>query len=120
MSIVQSRRRFLTNAALAGAADLGGFGAWGKALAAKPLLETTTLGIKEFNITCGAPQIVAEELLYAEGFTDVRIIKFPSETNLYPPEDLLAGETDISMSFAPTDIVRIDEGAPIVILAGSH
>jgi NitT/TauT family transport system substrate-binding protein len=120
MSIVQSRRRFLTNAAFAGAAGLGGFGLWGEAVAAEPSLETTTLRIKEFNITCGAPQIVAEELLYAEGFTDVRIIKFPSETNLYPPEDLLAGETDISMSFAPTDIARIDEGAPIVILAGSH
>ena len=29
---IQSRRRFLTNAAMASAASLGGFGAWGKAL----------------------------------------------------------------------------------------
>ena len=43
MSIVQSRRRFLTNAALAGAAGLGGFGAWGKALAAEPPPEITTI-----------------------------------------------------------------------------
>jgi hypothetical protein len=28
---IQSRRRFLTNAAFAGAASLGEFGAWGKA-----------------------------------------------------------------------------------------
>ena len=33
---IQSRRRFLTNAAFAGAAGLGGFGAWGKAFAAEP------------------------------------------------------------------------------------
>jgi hypothetical protein len=34
--LIQSRRRFLTNAALASAAGFGGFGAWGKALAAEP------------------------------------------------------------------------------------
>jgi len=33
---MQSRRQFLTNAALAGGAGLGGFGVWGKALAAEP------------------------------------------------------------------------------------
>src|SRR5262249_23430013 len=76
--------------------------------------------IKEFPITCTAPHYVAEELLYAEGFTDVRIIKLLSETQLYPPEDLLAGEVDISFSFPATDITRIEAGAPVVILAGSH
>jgi hypothetical protein len=43
MTIVQSRRGFLTNAAFAGAAGLGGFGAWGKALAAEPPPEITTI-----------------------------------------------------------------------------
>ena len=33
---IESRRRFLTNAALAGAAGFGGLGIWGKALAAEP------------------------------------------------------------------------------------
>jgi hypothetical protein len=41
--LIQSRRRFLTNAAMAGAAGLGGFGAWGKALAAEPPPEITTI-----------------------------------------------------------------------------
>jgi hypothetical protein len=40
---IQSRRRFLTNAALAGAAGLGGFGAWGEALAAEPPPEISTI-----------------------------------------------------------------------------
>ena len=33
---IQSRRRFLTNTAFAGAAGLGGFGAWDRPLAAEP------------------------------------------------------------------------------------
>jgi len=41
MTIMQSRRRFLTNAAFAGAAGLGG--TWGKALAAAPPPEITTI-----------------------------------------------------------------------------
>jgi NitT/TauT family transport system substrate-binding protein len=110
MPIVQSRRRFLTNATVA----------WGKAFAAEPPPETTTLRIKEFPVTCTAPTYVAEELLYAEGFTDVRVLKFPSETQLFPPEDLLAGEVDITLSFAPADITRIEAGAPVAILVGSH
>ena len=40
---IQSRRRFLTNAALAGAVGFGGFDTWGKALAAEPPPEITTL-----------------------------------------------------------------------------
>jgi len=34
--LIQSRRRFLTNAAFAGVARFGEFGAWGMALAAAP------------------------------------------------------------------------------------
>src|SRR6516225_989291 len=40
---IESRRRFLTNAALAGAAGFGGLGIWGKALAAEPPPEITTV-----------------------------------------------------------------------------
>jgi len=43
MDITQSRRRFLTNAAFAGAAGLSGFGAWRKALAADSPSEITTI-----------------------------------------------------------------------------
>jgi hypothetical protein len=40
---IQSRRRFLTNAAFAGAAGLGGVGAWGTAQAVEPPPEVTTI-----------------------------------------------------------------------------
>src|SRR5215472_15873664 len=68
---IQSRRRFLTNAVSAGAAGLGGFGAWGKALAAEPPPETTTIRFEKDAATCIAPQAF-QELLRAEGFTDIR------------------------------------------------
>ena len=34
--------------------------------------------------------------------------------------DVLAGVVDITFSFIPTDIQRIDAGAPLVVLGGSH
>jgi NitT/TauT family transport system substrate-binding protein len=50
----------------------------------------------------------------------VRYLKYPSETQAWPPEVLLSGEVDMSLSFVPSDVRAIDAGAPVVILAGSH
>src|SRR5262245_58060382 len=71
--LTQSRRQFIRNAAFAGAAGLGGFGAWGKALAAEPPPEITTISFERDTVTCIAPQVV-QELLRAEGFTDIRYV----------------------------------------------
>src|SRR5271169_5993474 len=71
MPIVHSRRRFLTNAAIAGTAGFGGFGAWGKALAAEPPPEITTIRFEKDPVACIAPQVF-QELLRAEGFTEIR------------------------------------------------
>src|SRR5215472_8393996 len=71
----QSRRRFLTNAAFAGAAGLGGFGTSGKSLAAEPPPETTTVRLEKDPGICRAPQYIAEALLRAEGFTDIRHVE---------------------------------------------
>jgi NitT/TauT family transport system substrate-binding protein len=35
-------------------------------------------------------------------------------------QNLPSGEVDIALTFIPTDILQIDAGAPIVVLAGSH
>ena len=64
--LIQSRRQFLTNAAFAGAAGLGGFGAWGKAFAAEPPPEITTIRFEKDASTCIAPQAL-QELLRVEG-----------------------------------------------------
>jgi hypothetical protein len=48
---IQSRRRFLTNAVLAGATSVGEFSTWGKALAAEPPPEITTLRFEKDPVT---------------------------------------------------------------------
>jgi hypothetical protein len=78
MAITQSRRRFVTNAASAGAAALGGFGVaglggWGHSLAEEPPPEITTIRFEKDPVTCIAPQVV-QGLLRAEGFTDIRYV----------------------------------------------
>jgi NitT/TauT family transport system substrate-binding protein len=88
---------------------------------AEPPPETTTLRLFESPYpSCVAPMYVAEELLYSEGFTSVRYVKFPTEIEAWPPEALLSGQVDIGLSFGPKDVLAIEAGAPIVILAGSH
>jgi NitT/TauT family transport system substrate-binding protein len=59
-------------------------------------------------------------MLHAEGFTDVKYIKYLKDTQHFPPEDLLAGEVDIAFSFSPTTIQFIESGSPLVILAAAH
>src|SRR5262245_46864998 len=112
-----SRRRFLADASALGAASLLSIPL---RAGAEPPPETTKITLFEGPVTCIAPHYVAQELLYDEGFTEVRYVKFPSETERWPPENVLSGEVDMSLSFVPRDIAYIDAGAPVVILAGSH
>ncbi len=77
MATTQSRRRFVTNAAAASAAGLATWGAvsragGGKSLAAEPPPEVSMIRMDSGPIVCIAPQFVAEELLHAEGFIDIR------------------------------------------------
>jgi NitT/TauT family transport system substrate-binding protein len=110
---MKSRRSFLKGATLAGTATF--LDLWPRYVAAEPPPETTKLHFLETPATCVAPQYVAEELLKAEGFTDVQYL------NLGRLEDAIAsGKFDILTSFLPTQIALIDTGAPVVILAGAH
>jgi NitT/TauT family transport system substrate-binding protein len=117
---MQSRRRFLTDAAFAGAACFGGFIACAKSQAAERPPEINKIRIYEQPITCFAPNWVARDLLQSEGFTDVQYVTLGKNTQNSIPEVLLSGEVDFSLSFIPADLVHIDEGAPVVWLAGSH
>jgi NitT/TauT family transport system substrate-binding protein len=127
MPIVQSRRRFLTNAAVAGAAGLGGFDIWGKARAAEPPPEITTIRLEKDPALCIAPQVF-QELLRAEGFTDIRYVD-ATEAHLRRanaansdviPDMIAHGEVDFSRNFAPGLVLGMNAGAPITILAGLH
>ena len=68
MQSIQNRRRFLAGLTAAGAASL--VGAPTPALA-EPPPETTRIRLAKIPSICVAPQYVAEELLRAEGFTEV-------------------------------------------------
>ena len=124
---IQSRRRFLTNAAMAGAASLGGFGAWGKALAAEPPPEITTIRFERDPATCIAPQVF-QELLRIEGFTDIRYVDLTEAhmsqaqaENSGPIADMIAhGEVDFGREFASNLLLAINAGGPVTVLSGVH
>jgi NitT/TauT family transport system substrate-binding protein len=114
MTGTQTRRSFLTTLSAAGAAGLVRAP---QLLAAEGALETTTVRIVKTPGMCLAPQFVSEELLRAEGFTDIRYVK---ET---PPDILLAigrGEADFSTGEATYLIQAIVAGAPLVVVGGVH
>ena len=74
MAITQTRRRFLATLSLAGAAGLMRLP---PTLATEGPLETTTVRLVNDRSICIAPEYVAEELLRAEGFTDIRYVEAP-------------------------------------------
>ncbi len=112
-----NRRRFLSAATALGAGSL--LLSPGR-VKAEPAPEISRIRIHENPLTCIAPQIVARDHLYAEGFTDVQYVDYLKDTPRWPPEDILAGEVDITFSFTPTDIQAIDRRAPLVILGAAH
>jgi NitT/TauT family transport system substrate-binding protein len=129
---MQSRRRFVTNLALAGAAGLGGVGAAGfgsgiKMLAAEPPPETTTIRLEKDPITCIAPQVF-QELLRAEGFTDIRYVdltdayirRAESAATVPIPDMIAHGDVDFARAFAPSLVISMNARAPLTILAGLH
>ena len=60
---------------------------------------------------------MAEELLHAEGFTDVRYVDLDKRS---PAQQLAFDETDWTLEFAPAVIAELDGGAPVTMVAGVH
>jgi NitT/TauT family transport system substrate-binding protein len=111
MPTIQTRRRFLSGAALAGAAGLLRVP---RALTAEGALETTTVRLAKGPGICIAPQYVAGELLRAEGFTDIRYVEGPPGAT----EPLARGKVDFDTNYASNFVRAIDAGEPITLLAG--
>jgi len=110
-----SRRRFLGGLTLAGTTGL--LGLHPRPGAAEPPPETTTIRTTDEPYICLSPQYVAEELLRAEGFTDIRYVKVGDGSGTLK---VASGEADITMEFAGMIVSRIDAGDPLVVLAGVH
>jgi len=117
-----NRREFLRGATLAGTVGLVGVPP--SRVAAEPPPETTRLRIGLVPSICVAPQYVAEELLRAEGFTDIEYTGAGptglGATGVPGARNQGAGAFDVSTNFAAPLVVAIDEGVPVVILAGVH
>jgi NitT/TauT family transport system substrate-binding protein len=114
MQIRQNRRDFLASASLAAAAGVLGTR---RSLADEPPPETTTIRLAKIPSICIAPQYAAEELLRAEGFTDVRYVELPSAIQ---HTAIANGEVDFSLHFSAPLVIPIDAGDPITVLAGVH
>jgi NitT/TauT family transport system substrate-binding protein len=113
MPMTQTRRRFLTMTALAGAGILPPR----RARAAEPALETTTVRLPKTPVTCWAPQYVCEELLRAEGFNDIQYV------DIHPDalgQDFRRGGFDFAANLMAAHLIAIDAGIPITVLSGVH
>jgi NitT/TauT family transport system substrate-binding protein len=79
--------------------------------------ETTTIRLAKHSGICIAPQYIADELLRAEGFTDIQYVVRPPAV-LSPA--IGRGEVDFSMHFSPPSILAIEAGERLTIIAGIH
>ena len=115
MTMLQTRRRFLTTLSLAGAA---GFLGAPRALAAEGALETTTVRFTRSPRSALRRNTSREELLRAEGFTDIRYVDTPAggvERGDRPRRNRFRG------SITRHPCLRDRRPAhPITVLAGVH
>jgi NitT/TauT family transport system substrate-binding protein len=108
---MQSRRRFLTTLSLTGAAGLVRAP---RVLAAEETLETTTVRLQMPRL-CVAPVYIAEALLRAEGFTDIRYDD-TSEFGAIAP--VAHSRVDFAPIYASQSVRVIDAGERVTLLAG--
>ena len=111
-----SRREFLSKLTIAGTAGL--LGLESSLFADEPSPETTRIKLIEITGICIAPQYVVKELLRDEGFTDVQYFK--AAAGIATAKALAAGNADISLNFVAPFLIQMDQGDPIVLLAGIH
>jgi NitT/TauT family transport system substrate-binding protein len=110
------RREFVSGLAAAGTTSWLGTRA---SAAAEPPPETSAIRLYKFPGICLAPQYVAEDLLRAEGFTDVQYVTLPEGPDRMPGR-LGSGAFDMTQWYLAPFIGEIDKGTGVVILGGVH
>ena len=109
MPMLQTRREFLTTFPLAGAAGLLGVPS---VLAAEGRLDTSSVRLTRFGGLCLSPQYVAEDLLHAEGFTDVKYVDINKRRSSLTTA-IAESDADLTLDFAPHVIQAIDAGGEL-------
>ena len=110
-----ARRRFLVGVAGAAVGPLARV----PAARAEPPPETRRIRLSQTVAICTAPQLVAGELLAAEGFTDVSYTPLDKAT-VGPLHEVAKGEADVGITFSGPTILQLDAGDPVTVLAGVH
>ena len=108
------RRKFLGHTATLGVASLLGIP---RLASAEPPPEVSRIRLVHAPAICLSPQYVAEDLLRAEGFSQVEYVKLATNTTA---SFIAAGHADMSMDATVELIPVIDGGGQIVVLAGIH
>jgi NitT/TauT family transport system substrate-binding protein len=106
-----TRRRFMSSSVTFAAAPLLTFT---NTAAAEPPPEITTIKLEDFPAICLVPAFLAEELLYAEGFTRVEYVKGVS--NVLVESD----EFDLTLITAPALVNTQDTSSRWLAIAGIH
>ena len=106
-----TRRRFMSSSVTFAAASLLAFT---KTAAAEPPPEITTIRLEDFPAICLVPAFLAEELLYAEGFTRVEYVK--GVANVLVESD----EFDLTLITAPSLVNSQDTSPRWLAIAGIH
>jgi len=109
-----SRRGFLAGTAGLGAVPVLGYRGTANA---ESLPETSSVRLVKAPAICLAPLWLAEDLLRAEGFSDVSYVATEQNTD---PDLLAANLSDLSSSAPPNLLPYLDAGKPIVALAALH
>jgi NitT/TauT family transport system substrate-binding protein len=116
MRIIPTRREFVAAASTLGAATLFGVG---PSLANEQPPETTTIRLYKNSNICLAPMLIADELLRAEGFTEISYVEtFASDLTF--PEAVAQGEVNFGIAFVASLLKSMDDGVPIRAIGGVH
>jgi NitT/TauT family transport system substrate-binding protein len=113
-----SRREFLSSIALAGAGCLVKLSS--DLSAAEPRLETTRIRLQRGDAICNVAKDLAEELLRAEGFTDVQYVRVSEKEYPSGAGAVASGMIDIGTMSVHKIIALIDEKQPVIFLSGLH
>jgi NitT/TauT family transport system substrate-binding protein len=116
--MLPNRRDFLFVAAATAAGGLIWGGQRRRAQAEEAPPETTRIRLAKPPTLCDAPEFILDELLTADGFTEVEYIV----TDVGPilNEAIASGRIDFAQHFSGPMIVELDRGKKITMLAGVH
>jgi NitT/TauT family transport system substrate-binding protein len=115
MQFVQSRRDFLASLSAGSAVSIIATRA---SLADEGPPETTTIRLPHDPSVCVVPAYVADDLLRAEGFTDIRYV--PTTHGISVGGMAARGEIDFGVIFAPSIVYHLETGERVTVVAGVH